>query len=61
MGSLAAGGLSNLYYPAENRNGVGLTFENTLFGIGGSAAAAVVQEFFIRKPTSHAQDQQSSH
>ena len=30
LGSLAAGGLSNLYYPASSRNGVGLTFENTL-------------------------------
>ena len=60
MGSLAAGGLSNLYYPAENRNGVGLTFENSLFGIGGSAAAAVIQEFLIRKPA-HAQDQPSGH
>ena len=60
MGSLAAGGLSNLYYPAANRNGLALTFENSLFGIGGSAAAAVVQEFFVRKPT-HAQDLQSSH
>jgi len=60
MGSLAAGGISNLYYPAENRNGVGLTFENSLFGIGGSAAAAVIQEFLIRKPP-HAQDQASGH
>ena len=60
MGSLAAGGISNLYYPAENRNGVGLTFENSLFGIGGSAAAAVIQEFLIRKPA-HAQDQPSGH
>jgi len=61
MGSLAAGGLSNLYYPAANRNGVGLTFENTLIGIGASAAAGVVQEFFIRKVTPHAQDAQPSH
>ena len=61
LGSLAAGGLSNLYYPAENRNGIGLTFENTLFGIGGSAAAGVVQEFFVRKVTPHKADSQSSH
>ncbi len=61
MGSLAAGGLSNLYYPAANRNGVGLTFENTLIGIGGSAVAGVVQEFFIRKVTPHSQDPPSPH
>src|SRR4029077_10209307 len=27
LGSLAAGGISNLYYPAKDRNGAGLTFE----------------------------------
>jgi hypothetical protein len=60
LGSLAAGGLSNLYYPASNRNGVGLTFENTLIGIGGSAAAGVVEEFFSKKITPHASDPQAS-
>ena len=30
LGSLAAGGISNLYYPAQDRNGAGLTFENAL-------------------------------
>ena len=57
LGSLAAGGLSNLYYPASDRNGVALTFENTLIGIGGSAAAAVFQEFFSKKLTPHVHDQ----
>jgi hypothetical protein len=61
MGSLAAGGLSNLYYPASNRNGVALTLENTLFALGGSAAAVFLQEFFIRKPTPRAQDSQATH
>jgi hypothetical protein len=28
LGNLAAGGISNLYYPSQNRNGAGLTFEN---------------------------------
>jgi|HubBroStandDraft_6_1064221.scaffolds.fasta_scaffold05301_3 hypothetical protein len=59
LGSLAAGGISNLYYPASDRNGVGLTFENALIGIGGSAASAVVQEFFLRKITPHASDPSS--
>jgi len=54
LGSLAAGGISNLYYPASDRSGVGLTFENALIGIGGSAAGAVIEEFFIRKVTPHA-------
>jgi hypothetical protein len=51
FGSLAAGGISNLYYPANNRNGVGLTFENALIGIGETAAANLLQEFLIRKLT----------
>lgn len=59
LGSLAAGGLSNLYYPASNRNGVGLTFENALIGIGGSAMAGVMEEFFSKKLTPHAHDQQA--
>jgi Carboxypeptidase regulatory-like domain len=50
LGSLAAGGISNLYYPPEDR-GVGLTFENTLVGIGESAGANILQEFIIRKLT----------
>lgn len=60
LGSLAAGGVSNLYYPASNRNGVALTFENTLIGIGESAGAAVFQEFFSKKLTPHVRDQPST-
>jgi len=54
VGSLAAGAISNAYYPASNRNGVALTFENALIGIGGSAVGAVIEEFFLRKVTPHA-------
>ena len=59
LGSLAAGGLSNLYYPAANRNGIGLTFQNTAIGLGGSAIGGVVQEFILHKVTTHSHDQQS--
>jgi hypothetical protein len=51
LGSLAAGGISNLYYPAKDRNGAGLTFENTGIEIGATAAANLLQEFVIRKLT----------
>ena len=51
LGSLAAGGISNLYYPAENRHGAGLTFENGLIGIGATAATNLLQEFVVRKFT----------
>jgi hypothetical protein len=52
LGSLAAGGISNLYYPSTDR-GAGLTFENTAIGIGATAAANILQEFVIRKLTPH--------
>jgi len=51
LGSLAAGGISNLYYPAKDRSGAGLTFENGLIGIGATAAANLVQEFLVRRLT----------
>jgi carboxypeptidase family protein len=51
-GSLAAGGISNLYYPANDR-GAALVFENTLIGIGENAATNLLQEFVIRKLTAN--------
>ena len=53
LGSLAAGGLSNLYYPAQDRKGLRLTFENAAIGIGGAAVGHLAQEFLFRKVTSH--------
>jgi hypothetical protein len=51
LGGLAAGGISNLYYPDQDRNGAGLTFENAAIGIGATAVANLFQEFVIRKLT----------
>jgi Carboxypeptidase regulatory-like domain len=51
LGNLAAGGISNLYYPAKDREGAELTFETGLIGIGATAAANLVQEFIVRKLT----------
>jgi hypothetical protein len=51
LGSMAAGGISNLYYPAQDRDGLGLTIDNTLIGIGESAVANLLQEFLIRHLT----------
>ena len=51
IGSMASGGISNIYYPAANRNGINLTLENTLYGIAGSAAGNLFQEFLVRKLT----------
>jgi hypothetical protein len=51
LGGLASAGISNLYYPASDRNGAALTFENTLVEIGAGAAANIIQEFVIRRLT----------
>ena len=51
LGSLAAGGISNLYYPEADRHGFGDTVSNTLIGIGTGAAVNILQEFVFRKLT----------
>ncbi len=50
-GGFAAAGISNLYYPAADRSGVALTFENLGYGMAGSAVGNLFQEFVIRKLT----------
>jgi hypothetical protein len=54
LGGLASGAISNLYYPAADRNDAALTFENALIGIGTAAAANLLQEFVVRRLTPHA-------
>jgi len=51
LGGIAAGGLSNLYYPSANRTGWSLTFENAGIGIGFGAVQNLFQEFLVRKLT----------
>jgi len=53
-GGLIAAGISNLYYPSDDRNGVSLTFENAGIGIGTSAVENLLQEFLIKKLTPRA-------
>src|SRR5271169_1170127 len=52
LGSLVAGGISNLYYPASDR-GAALTFENTAIGIGGTAILNLMKEFVLTKFTTN--------
>ena len=59
LGSLAAGGISNLYYPASDRD-LGLTFQNFAIGIGAAAAANVLQEFVVKKLTPNLPDHDPS-
>jgi len=51
LGSLAAGGISNLYYPEGSRHGFSTMVNNTLIGIGTSAGVNILQEFVFRKVT----------
>ena len=60
IGSLAAGGISNLYYPPQNRDGAALTFENTLIGIGEGAAVNIIQEFIVPRFTPSWQKRQTA-
>jgi hypothetical protein len=53
LGSLASGGISNAYYPAKNRRGAALTFENAATNIGATAAANLAQEFLFKKLDFH--------
>jgi len=55
-GDLAAGAISNIYYPQSNR-GAGIVFENALITTGGRMANGLVQEFILRRFTSGAKDQ----
>jgi hypothetical protein len=54
FGSLAAGALTNFYYPAQDRRGLRLTLENSAVALGTSAAAHLAQEFLFQKLTTHA-------
>jgi len=51
LGSLAAGGISNLYYPSDDRSGAGDVFGTALIGIAETAASNLFQEFLIPKLT----------
>jgi len=51
LGNLASGGISNLYYPAQDRNGAELTFENAAIGIGAGSITNLLQEFLLPKLT----------
>jgi hypothetical protein len=51
LGGMAAGGISNLYYPASNRSGVEVTFTNALIGTAEGAMQNLAQEFLVRRLT----------
>jgi hypothetical protein len=53
LASLTAGAVANLYYAPSDRHGAGLTFENGALAIAGEGVGHLVQEFVLRRFTSH--------
>jgi hypothetical protein len=51
VGGLAAGGISNLYYPASSRSGFKVSMDNALIGTAEGAMQNLIQEFVVRKLT----------
>ena len=51
LGGLAAGGISNIYYPSSSRSGATVMFEGAGIGLAGSAVQNLFQEFIIKKLT----------
>jgi hypothetical protein len=49
LGNLAAAGISNIYYPASDRDGPELTVRNSLIGTAGGAVGNLFQEFLIKR------------
>lgn len=48
LGTFAAAGISNIYYPAADR-GIQITLDNALIGTASGAVSALLQEFLIKK------------
>jgi hypothetical protein len=51
LGGIAAGGISDLYYPSSNRSGVQVIFANALIGTAEGALQNLAQEFLVRRLT----------
>jgi hypothetical protein len=56
-GNLAAGGISNLYYPASDRGSFSVIATSTAIGMGEDAIGNLFQEFLVRKLTPSARKQ----
>jgi hypothetical protein len=51
LGDFAAGAASNLYYPANDRTGVGLTLQNGLVSVAFDGVGNMIQEFIYHRFT----------
>ena len=48
LGDIATGAVSNLYYPASDRNGASLTIANGLLNAAGDGVGNLIQELVVR-------------
>ena len=53
LGSLAVGGISNLYYQSGDRSSASLVFQNALIRLGQGSVGGIFQEFVVPKLTPH--------
>ena len=60
LGSLAVGGISNLYVPASDRSSAAVVFQNALIRIGQGSLGGVLQEFVLPHLTPHVRRRRSS-
>ena len=51
LGGVAAGAISEVYYPPTSHSGVEITFSNALIGAAGTAIQNLAQEFIVRRLT----------
>jgi hypothetical protein len=51
LGNIAAGGISNLYYPSNDRSTAGVIFSTAFIRMGEMAVANIFQEFVVPKLT----------
>ena len=49
LGDFGSGAISNIYYPASNRNGAALTLENGALAVASDGLGNLLQEFVLRK------------
>jgi hypothetical protein len=52
LGDFGSSAISNLYYPASNRNGADLTIANGFLAVASNAAGNLLQEFVLKKISS---------
>jgi len=58
VGSFAAAGIANLYYPEADRRGAGLVVTTALIRLGETSLAAILQEFVFPRFSAHHRQRQ---